>query len=155
MIAQPVPPADQQATAHTALANLRAYGPQQFRARGAHALAKQLDWLLQHVPELEARLAFSERQRREYEASAEGEFYELRVQVRAWQTYAAQLEERRNALAGELRALLGSLQRLANSRWWRRRERREAREDVSDGRIIAARTLAQDEPTPPLVDLDG
>ena len=41
MTTQPQPTADYEAKAHTALANLREYGPQQFRARGAHALAKQ------------------------------------------------------------------------------------------------------------------
>ena len=155
MTTQPQPSADQAAKAHTPLANLREYGPQQFRARGAHALAKQLEWLLQHVPEVEARLAFAERQRREFEAQAEGEFHELRGQVRAWQRYAVQVEERRDVLHCQSRALLASLQALANSRWWRRRERREACGDVADCRWMMARALSEPDPPPPVVDLDG
>ena len=105
-----------------ALAFLRQFGPGQLRTLGAHRSAKSLERVLAYVERLEAQLVTEQRARADFEASAEGEFHELRQQVRAWQTYAAHLEERRDALAGELRALLGSLQGLANSRWWRRRD---------------------------------
>jgi hypothetical protein len=115
----------------------------------------RVDEVLRYAAALETTLTGERQRRADFEVRAEGEFHELRLQVRTWQGYAVQVEERRNVLALHLRALLASLQALANSRWWRRRERREAREDVSDWRVIAAQTLAQDEPTPPVVDLDG
>jgi len=158
MTAQPVPPSptphrDPEVT--EALTALRSFGVEQLHRFGGKRSGKALERVLHYVASLE-QSERSERQRRtDFEAGAEGEFLELRLQVRAWQGYAVQVEERRNVLAVQLRELLASLQALANGRWWRRRERREACGDAVHWRWILAHTLSQPEPTPPAVDLDG
>jgi ribonuclease D len=152
MTAKPQPVADQAAKAHTTLANLRAYGPQQFRKRGAHALANQLEWLLGHLPDVEGRLAASERRRRDFEAQAEGEFHELRLQVRAWQGYAAQLEDRWRELGLALENVLECKHDLVLASWWQWRRRRAERRNLAYWIEAAAEILHADGPTPPPVD---
>jgi hypothetical protein len=128
------------------------FGADQFRARGAHKSAKSLETVLRYVSVLERTTAAERTRRAEFEANAEGEFAELRLQVRAWQAYAAQLADRRDHLRERLRGLLDWLGDWADTAWWRWLARRSAWVHVEWEFGRARDAVGLEDPTPPVVE---
>ena len=126
MTAQPVPtPApDRAPDVSEALTVLRDYGVPQLHRFGGKRSGKALERVLHYVASLEQSERAERQRRTEFEAQAEGEFAELRLQVRTWQTYAAQLEEQGGELRSRLISVVEALDTWLRLPWWRWRARR-------------------------------
>jgi hypothetical protein len=155
MTAQPVPtPAlDRAPDVSEALTVLRDYGVPQLHRFGGKRSGKALERVLSYVAALEQTVRSERTRRVDFEAQAEGEFLELRLQVRTWQGYAVQLEARRNDLRTVLDSILKGLPDLRIRWWWWPARRRWAR-GLAWARDRATETWCDFEPTPPTVDLD-
>jgi len=116
--------------------------------------AAQVQQALAYIEWLENTLRAERTRRVEFEANAEGEFAELRLQVRAWQTYAAQMEERRDVLKARLAIVVAWVAEPVRH-WWQAvaRERRAGDHrlhlEARYGRLLCA----DPEPTAPAVEL--
>jgi hypothetical protein len=111
----------------------------------------QVQQVLAYIEALENTVKAERMRRVGFEANAEGEFAELRLQVREWQAYAAQLEERRDRLASVLSHLLyGAID--TRPRWWWFRARRQRVRDLAWALERAETVADAPEPTPPVVE---
>jgi hypothetical protein len=112
----------------------------------------QVQQVLAYIEALENTVKAERTRRVGFEANAEGEFAELRLQVREWQAYAAQLEDRRDHLRERLRGLLDWLGDWADTSWWRWLARRRAWVHVEWEFGCARDAVGLEEPTPPVVE---
>jgi hypothetical protein len=158
MTAQPVPATipDHGAELTEALTVLRTFGVEQLHRFGGKRSAKALERVLQYVAALEQAARREHTLRVDFEAQAEGEFHELRQEVRAWREYAGQVEARRDVLKDRL-AIVCAWVAEPVRHWWQLLGRRRRSDDyhLRLEAMYGRRLCADAEPTPPAVDLDA
>lgn len=86
--------------------------------------AQMVAQILSYVERLEGAVLAEQRRRRAFEAEAEGEFADLRLQRAAWHRYAEHLRERLEGLGDLLVEVMGTATPRPR-RWWHGRARRE------------------------------